>query len=406
MLNRNLALFLLGAVAVLAGAGTLHAQVVLTGSGPGAVVRIFHTDLAVFEAAEVRDDLPCNVTVVKPVVGFDLKFHAGYEVTIPLRELAGNENQLHALFRVTNVDNQEVRYFSQRIRVPSIEPDSKGDAWMSGTFDVGEGRYKIEWLMRDRTERVCSFFWDIEANLPDKDQQMELAIASGAIQACDREQFRDEPAVQREDPPLNVKVLVNFAPQKANAATLRPLDTSALVSILRSLSREPRIGRFSLVAFNLQEQRVLFRQEGAEKIDFPALGEAVDSVSPGTVDVLRLAQKHGETTFLTDLIQKEIGAAEQADAVVFAGPKAMLDESVPADSLKALGEVAPPVFYMNYNLYPQNVPWTDAIGKAVRFFKGYEYTITRPRDLWYAVTEMVTRIVKLKQGRRSGTSSE
>jgi hypothetical protein len=203
-----------------------------------------------------------------------------------------------------------------------------------------------------------------------------------------------------------LKVLVNFAPQKATAATLRPLDTSALVSILRSLSRDPRVGKFSVVAFNMQEQRVLYRQDEGEKIDFPALGDAIESLNLGTVDLQRLANKNGDTTFLTGLIQQELKGTEQADAVVFAGPKAMLDENVPADSLKEVGELASPIFYMNYNLYPQTVPWTDAIGKAVRFFKGYEYTITRPRDVWYAVSEMVTRIVKLKQGRQSGTSSE
>jgi hypothetical protein len=392
---------------VLASAvGILHAQVVLNGSGPSGTVRIFHTDMAVFEAGEERKDLPCTVAVNKPMVGFDLKFHSGYDVTIPLRELAGSENQLQALFRVTNLDTSESRYFSQRIRVPAIEAEASGDAWMSGSFDIGPGRYKVEWLMRDRTERVCSSFWEVEAELTEKDKQMELAIGNGAIQACDREQFRDEPPIEREEPPLNVKVLVNFAPQKASAATLRPLDTSALVSILRSLSRDPRIGKFSLVAFNLQEQRVLFRQNDADKIDFPGLGDAVESLSLGTVDLRRLADKHGDTAFLTNLIQQEVKPAEQVDAVVFAGPKAMLEENVPADSLKEIGELAAPVFYMNYNLYPQSVPWTDSIGKAVRFFKGYEYTISKPRDLWFAVTEMVGRIVKLKQGRRPGTSSE
>ena len=43
-------------------------------------------------------------------------------------------------------------------------------------------------------------------------------------------------------------------------------------------------------------------------------------------------------------------------------------------------EVDFPVFYMNYNLNPQQVPWTDAIGRAVKMFKGTEYTISRPRD--------------------------
>ena len=60
---------------------------------------------------------------------------------------------------------------------------------------------------------------------------------------------------------------------------------------------------------------------------------------------------------------------------------------------------------MNYNLYPQQVPWTDAIGKAVKYFNGYEYTISRPRDLWFAVNEVVTRIVKLKHVRHAPTSS-
>ncbi|HET8546588.1 MAG TPA: acetyltransferase [Bryobacteraceae bacterium] len=404
MKSRILIRFSVGAVCV-ATAANLHAQVVLSGSGPGSMVRIFHTDMAVLEAGEPRKDLPCEVTINKPILGFDLRFHAGYEVTIPMRELAGTENLLNILFRVTNPETHEVRHFSQRVRVPSISEEANGDAWMAGSFDVGQGHYKVAWLVRDRTERVCSSFWDIDAELPPKDREMELAIANGAILACDREQFRDEPRVRRDNAPLNVKVLVNFAPQKSNAATLRPLDTSALVSILRSLSRDPRIGKFSLVAFNLQEQRVLFRQHDSEIIDFPALGDALGSLSLATVDVQRLAQKNGETAFLAGLIQKEVKDAQQADAVVFAGPKAMLEENVPADSLKEIGELAPPVFYMNYNLYPQSVPWTDTIGKAVRFFRGYEYTITRPRDLWYAVSEMVTRIVKLKQGRQSGTSS-
>ena len=35
-----------------------------------------------------------------------------------------------------------------------------------------------------------------------------------------------------------------------------------------------------------------------------------------------------------------------------------------------------PVFYMNYNLNPQANPWRDAIGTAVKYLKGVEYTIS------------------------------
>ncbi len=124
---------------------------------------------------------------------------------------------------------------------------------------------------------------------------------------------------------------------------LRPCShsiPSALTAILRNISRDPRIGKFTIVAFNLQEHRVVYRQDNAEKIDFPALGEALDSINPGTVDLKRLGQKHGEAEFLTKLIQDEVATARPPDAVVFAGPKALLDESVPAESLRQIGDLA------------------------------------------------------------------
>ena len=124
------------------------------------------------------------------------------------------------------------------------------------------------------------------------------------------------------------------------------------------------------------------------------------------MDLRRLGQKNGDTEFLANLIRDEVkpNASAAPDAVVFAGPKALLEENIPQDSLKQIGDLQCPVFYMNYNLYPQAVPWSDTISKAVKFMKGQEYTISKPRDLWFAVTEMVSRIVKSKQGRRSATS--
>jgi hypothetical protein len=202
-----------------------------------------------------------------------------------------------------------------------------------------------------------------------------------------------------------VKVLINFAPQNSHSAVLQPLDTSALVSMLRTISREPRIGRFSIIAFNLHEQRVVFRQDNADRIDFPSLGDALQSLNLGTIDLKRLSQKNGETQFLAQLIRRETGDQSRPDALIFAGPKAMLSENISGEDLKNLGDLEYPVFYMNYNLYPQANPWRDAIGMAVKFFKGTEFTISRPRDLWHAVTEMVSKIVKSKNERRSVAAS-
>ncbi len=382
----------------------LPGQTLILGSGPGGNVRIINTDAAVLTLQEPRKDLPCTVTPIKAALGFDLRFHAGYEVVIPLKELAGSENLLTMIFRVTpELKKDDPVYFVQRVRVPTIEAEAKGEAYLQGNFDLGEGRYHLDWLMRDRSERVCSHYWEVEAELAARDRDFSPVLQAGAVQPSEAEPFREEPPVQRvqDEPRLDVKLLVNFAPQNVRSPMLQPIDTSALVSILRSIAREPRIGRFSVVAFNLQEQRILYRQDRAERIDFPNLGEALRSLNLGTVDLKRLSQKHGETEFLAKLIRQEIGAEDQPDALIFAGPKAMLEEDVPQEALKEVGDVEYPVFYMNYNLNPQANPWRDAIGRAVRFFRGYEYTISRPRDLWVAMTEIVSRIARSKSSRRS-----
>lgn len=370
--------------------------------GTGGKVHLVGTDEAVLESQDVRKEIACTVTPVKPVLGFDLRYHAGYTVTIPLKELAGSENVLNILFRVTPSDREgEPAYFIQHFKVPKIEEDASGDAQLEGTVDLGEGKYHVDWMMRDHTESVCSFYWDMEAALPSKDREMHLEEAAGKVEPAHQEQFTEEPPVPRilAPSPLKIKLLVNFAPQNYNASSLRPQDTVALVSILRRIARQPEFGKFSLVAFNIQEQRVLYRQQSEDSIDFPALGNALHSIKLGIVDTHRLQQKHGDTDFLTQLIQDEMKDADHPDALVFAGPKVLLDESVPEDSLKPLSGIDYPVFYVNYALNPQAIPWRDSIGRAIRVFRGTEFTITRPRDLWFSMSEMVSRIVRSKQGR-------
>jgi hypothetical protein len=393
--------------------GLLQAQELIRPGTPGGPVRLITADLALLEAQDTRKDLPCTVTPTKPFLGFDLKFHSGYDVSLNLKDLAGTDNLLTIVFRVTPDDHPDAAiHFSQHISVPAIDDDDRGPAYLQGTFDLGEGKYHVDWMMRDRAERVCSFHWDSEAALPVKDKPMALDIAAAAIQPTDPELFKQEPPVIREqhEQPLRVKVVVNFAPQDSAAATLQALDTNALVSILRNISRDPRIGRFSIVAYNMQEQRVLYRQEAVSQIDFPALGKALNKLSLGTVDLKKLVQKHGESDFLGNLLTTEVtevkDSKEAPDAVIFAGPKVMLDDGLSPEMLKQLGEVKFPVFYMNYNLYPQANPWRDAIGNAVKSWKGIEYTISRPRDLFFAWSEIMGRIVKLKLGRTgSGNSS-
>src|SRR5262249_59505285 len=158
---------------------------------------IVNTDMAVLESPEKRTDLPCEIVPLKPELAFDLRFHVGYRVTIPLKELAGNGDQLRVLIRVTPADKTENRiYLVDRFNVPAIEEDAKGEAALPGGFTLGPGRYKVDWLMRDRAERVCSAHWEMEARLDNETKDLPLTMPPQTVAQRTQEPFGEHPPAE------------------------------------------------------------------------------------------------------------------------------------------------------------------------------------------------------------------
>jgi hypothetical protein len=388
------------------------AQILIKASQPGEPINLNPADMELLEADESRRDLPCAVTPAKPELGFDLRFHAGYTVAIPLKELEGTADMLTVIFRVYPEDEKtHAAYFVQHFNVPTIEDNAKGDASLTGSVDLGIGDYHVDWLIRDHMERSCSSSWDYDASLPPRDQPMGLFIGPKQVAQAIPEPFvNDGPAVPAHDllpkneqhgesGRLSLKLLVNFAPQQQDSAALTRTDTDALVTILKTIERDPHVAHISLVAFNMGESRILYRQDSADSINLPALGKTLESMKLGTVNVQHLDQKRTEADFLAQLMEHEVAGTGHTDAVIIAGPKAMLDADVPQEDLRRIGDIECPVFYMNYNLNPQAAPWKDSISHAIRAFKGTEYTISRPRDLWFSTSDILDRILRSKQQR-------
>lgn len=355
-------------------------------------------DLAILESADGRNDLPCTVTHRKAKLGFDLRFHSGYEVAVPLKELAGSGDALTVLFRIYPQEKKSrVWYFVQHFRVPAIDDRAKGDAFLEGEVDLGEGKYHVDWLMRDRTERTCSSNWNLEAALSAKDKPVPLFIDQNKVDETIRDPFAEGHAVSLPHGSmgaLKVKLLVNFGPQDKSSLPLQRVDVDLLVNILRAIERNPRVGRVSLVAFNIEEARIVYRQDTAQKINFSALGKALQLMKPGTVTIEHLGNEHSGPEFLKNFIEKEVRGSTHADAVIFAGPKMMLGAEIRQNDLRRIGDVELPVFYVNYKVNPQQIRWNDSISHAVQAFKGNEYTISRPRDLWLSTNDIVSRVVR------------
>ena len=81
-----------------------------------------------------RDDFACAADIDRPVLSFDQKLDTGYDVAIPLRELAGvSPTSLTVVFRVTPENGSgEPALFSQHFKAPTVENNAEGDAQLHG----------------------------------------------------------------------------------------------------------------------------------------------------------------------------------------------------------------------------------------------------------------------------------
>jgi hypothetical protein len=248
--------------------------------------------------------------------------------------------------------------------------------------------------MRDARERVCSSHWDLDARPGGGKQDLPLTLGPNQIVDLETHVSANGSLIKRESAQLlRVKILLNLSPAKPQEIVVRPDDAAVLLSILRSITGQPRIVLSTVVAFNLRAQKIVYRQEHADQIDFAALEKAAQSSTSGTIDLSDLRDPQRETHFATRLLTDELGAqADSLDAIIIVGSKVSLGRKVPLDSLKAKGSVMCPVLYLNYNSNPRE-PWSDTIGAALKAYKvATSYNIVFPRDVGHAIRELLSRI--------------
>ena len=122
-----------------------------------------YVDMAVLESREPRADLSCHVTSDKPTLGFDLRFHSEFRASVPTKVLA-DAGWLQVVMRVTpTADGESPAYMARRFAIQDLTKGANGEPTLTSGFSLGLGSYRVDWMMRDARERVCSSHWDLEA---------------------------------------------------------------------------------------------------------------------------------------------------------------------------------------------------------------------------------------------------
>jgi hypothetical protein len=337
------------------------------------------------------NDLACRPAPVKPAIGLDLRFHSGYEVTLQLQNIAGRGGELRTVVRVTSVARPDRPVFlAASIPVPPQGPASNGEADLKGEYVVGPGQYRVDWLTA-AGGLSCSAHWQIETKADASLRGVPLGMPANTADAVPADPFddgSDKPRTAAHG--FNVKLLVNFSAPGLDTGSMTSDDLRGITAILQGVAREPRFGRFSLVAFSVDQQRVVYRQLLESRIDFASLGASVRSLRFGTVPLQQLSNPDSTDNFVARILQEELGSHDPPpDAIVIVSPTMLDDKRIRKRISSAQLHVTCPVFYLSYNPNPAKYPWSGSLADAAKAFHAQEFTISGPKDLTSALRKMI-----------------
>jgi hypothetical protein len=346
-------------------------------------------------------ELKCHLYTREAVLDYEFRFVAPFWVSIPLKRLYGGGRRLSITtwVRPISVEGAEdVRSEDNFVLPKEVPPGAKGDFELGGSLAFGEGVYEINWELKDEAGRACRVGWKLEAKLPRRARDVPMALDPGEVAPAAVYLFRPERGMGGGETRLRVKVLVNLdVPYQRRRARVQLWRFVPMISGLRVMSRHPALDEFSVVAFSLEEQEVFHRHGFSKRIDFPALGKAVASLTPGIVEVNDL-RRGSDLAFLDELLAEELTETEGVDAIVFVGADDRFGKRVSPATIERFREARVPVFHFNSTPYL----WRGAIGNAVKSVRGTEFRVRQPYELAAAVDKLVEEILEQRAARRPG----
>jgi hypothetical protein len=80
-----------------------------------------------------------------------------------------------------------------RYAIPDVPVGTNGEAELSSGFTLGPGRYRLDWMMSDARQRVCSSDWDLEAKLARGEKALRLTLGPHTVAESNRDASGDVP---------------------------------------------------------------------------------------------------------------------------------------------------------------------------------------------------------------------
>jgi hypothetical protein len=245
------------------------------------------------------------------------------------------------VFQVTPQDgNRQPVLFADSIELPDDRPDATEE--VHGAFLLGEGRYHVKWSILDDVGRVFRKEWDLDAK-PEGHEQIAMPPGTAGDLS-----WHPATAPSASGYPGRVTILLNAAPTAGYPWTNLLGTLAPLVERLSATS-------IRLVTLSLPLERELFHEDGFHLDGMNRVVHATNRLIDPDADHSILKHQAGVWELLSTLVNREVGAPEPVDAVIFVGAPWWIKEQMPPGFPKAGKGVAPRFFSLHYPWFPHVV---------------------------------------------------
>ncbi len=352
---------------------------------------------ALFDAGSAAP-LKCKIQQWPTSLDFSFRFVSGYAVYCRLGLFEGKKATLTTLARITPQDKPPI-LLGMVGEVPAITPEMlrfaggdarkiKNEIGSSGVFSLGEGNYVVEVLVTDDGVRVCRRRWKLRVEPTRSQSKMTLAIAPLTVQPLDRGAWQIDSRQDRGG--LRLTILLNAVPINPYQSTLRAWDRAFLLECIYTLLREIPYKSVRLIAFNLDQQREIYRTDRFDNAAFMSLSHALHQMETATVSVQALMQRNSPRFLLSETNQ-ELSEPEPSQAVIYLSPGLRADIPLGADLLAGEASARPPFFYFEYVPGPGS-EFPDSINRLVTAARGKTFQIHSPAQLDQSIQKMLSQL--------------
>jgi len=355
-----------------------------------------------FEATlKTGDGLKCDLQHLKPELDFAFRFDIHYILGCGLSQFQPGSG-LAILLRIKAEGTRPV-LLRQLYRLQPVPPEIQAktplgilnqlSAQISGTFSAGEGKYSVELLVVDEIGKSFRRQWPVEVERNRREHGVPLALGTNIVLPTTLVPWDGMPVSDNSG--LRLTILMHAAPMNQRSVKLYAWDRLFLLETLLSVVRQIPYSSLRVVAFNLGQQKELFRDENFNFKSLDRLAETLRKTEMATVPAQAL-ESNAQSEMLARLSQEELTREVPSDAVIFLGPSCRFDKKVPKEVLKTLEGDGRRFFYLEY--FPgfmRGGEFPDAIHLLTRDLHGTVFPIHSAPELASSVQRMLLQIKPL-----------